>query len=225
MEQFSRTEKVIGKEKVNLLKGTSVLVVGVGGVGGMCVEMLARSGIGNISLIDYDTFECSNLNRQILSTIDNIGESKVAIAKKRINSINPNCNIKTYNYKIDVNFSGLEEKVDYIVDACDDIKAKIVLIKYALNNDIKIISCCGTGNRMEPQALKITNVWKTEYDPLAKKLRTELRKEKINYKLPVVCSSEKPLIKTQGEIGSVAMVPNAAGILLASYVINDVIER
>lgn len=224
MEQ-SRTEKIIGIYNINKLNNTNVLLVGIGGVGGITFEMLVRCGVENITIVDYDTFEESNLNRQILSLTSNIGQKKIDVAKKRALEINSRCKINTILGKIDSNMlNNLPSNFDYIIDACDDLKAKVALVKYAVKNNVKIISCCGTGNRINPEKLKISNIWKTEYDPLAKKFRSELRKEKINYKLPVVFSSEQP-IKTNGVIGSLATVPNSAGILLASYVINDVISK
>ena len=139
--------------------------------------------------------------------------------------INSSCNVTKYNVKLDSTFlSNNTLDVNYIIDACDDVKAKVDLIKYAINNNIKIISCLGTGNKLDPTKLEITNIWKTKYDPLAKKIRSILRKEKINYKLPVVSSKEEVIIKNAKEIPSLALVPNAAGILLASYVINDIIK-
>lgn len=223
MKQLDRTKIIIGSEKINLITKTSVLIVGLGGVGSSALEMLVRSGISNLFVVDYDVFEESNLNRQILCLRNNIGALKVEVAKKRIESINPDARATCLNLKVKDGMDDVLPKTDYIIDACDDINAKIMLIKFAIKNNIKIISSCGTGNRIKPELLKITNIWKTEYDPLAKKLRYTLRKERINYKLPVVCSIEKP-IKTKDIIGSVAMVPNAAGILLASYVINDIIN-
>ncbi len=224
MNEFSRMEKMLGKSILNKLNGVSVLVCGLGGVGGITFEMLVRSGVGNIILVDYDIFETSNLNRQILC-LDNVGNLKTKEAKARAKKINPNCNIRVINKKIDSEFfNGFNYEVDYIIDAIDDVNAKVLLIKYALEHRIKIISSCGTGNRLKPELLKITNIWKTEYDPLAKKIRKKLREENITYKLPVVCSSEKPIIKSSDCVGSCALVPNAAGILLASYVINDIIK-
>ena len=225
MNEYSRLEKIIGNDKLNKLRSISVLLVGIGGVGGSCLEMLIRCGINNITIVDYDIFEESNLNRQVLCTIDNIGKYKVDVAKERILSINNICNITTYNKKVNTAFlSTLKPCYNFIIDACDDLNAKIELIKYALNNDIKIISCCGTGNKLHPEMLKITNIWKTEYDPLAKKLRQMLKKEGINNKIPVISSNEQPIIKSKNYVGSISTVPNAAGILLASYVINNTIE-
>ena len=226
MSQFSRSEKIIGTDNLKKLKDSRVLLVGIGGVGGITLEMLVRSGIENIVVVDFDTFEESNLNRQILSLNSNVNRKKVEVAKKRVLDINPNCKINAITSKVDELFlDNLNLQFDYVLDACDDIKAKIALVKYAINNNIKIISCCGTGNRLKPELLTISNIWKTEYDPLAKKFRAELRKENIKYKLPVVYSKEQPIIRTNGTVGSMAMVPNSAGILLASYVINCIIKE
>lgn len=225
MEQFSRTEKMIGNENLEKIKNTSVLIVGIGGVGGIALEMIARSGIGSITIADFDTFEESNLNRQILSLKNNIGASKVMVAKEKVKEINDEININVIEEKLDANLEKIIPKTDYIIDACDDVTAKVALVKYAINNNVKIISSCGTGNRLNPELLKVSNIWKTEYDPLAKKFRYELRKENIKYKLPVVYSEEKPVLKDSKVIGSMAMVPNAAGILLASYCLNDIIKE
>lgn len=226
MDQYKRLIKVIGEDNLTKLMNARVLLVGIGGVGGSSLEMLARSGILNITVIDYDKFEITNLNRQILSLYENIGENKVDVARKRVLSINNKCNIKTYNSLVDESFlDNLEADFDYIIDACDDMNAKVLLVKYAIKNNIKIISSCGTGNKINPEALSITNIWKTYNDPLAKKFRYLLRKEGINYKLPVVSSSEVPILKTKDIIGSVSIVPNTAGIFLASYVINDILKE
>lgn len=220
-----RSELIIGKEKIEELNSKNVLIVGVGGVGGIALEMIARSGINNITIIDYDTFENSNLNRQILSLRENIGQSKVVVGKKRVLDINSKCNVNIFNKKLDNDLIEIiDTNYDYILDACDDINAKILLIKFALVNKIKIISSMGMGNKTHPEMLEITNIWKTEYDPLAKALRQRLKKEKISYKLPVVSSKEKPIIKTKSQVGSISTVPNAAGIILASYVINNILK-
>lgn len=221
----SRTIKLIGEENNNMLKSKNILLVGLGGVGGIAFEMLIRSGINNITVIDFDKFEESNLNRQILSNSSNISLYKVDVAKKRACLINKECSVLTYNSKIDEEFiKSINTNYDYIIDAIDDINAKVLLVKFATSNNIKIISSCGTGNRLDPEKLYITNIWKTSNDPLARKLRYLLRKENISYKLPVVSSKELPLIKTNNSVGSMAMVPNSAGIMLASYVINDILK-
>ena len=222
---LDRSIKLIGKNNVKKLNNLKVLIVGLGGVGGMTLEMLVRSGIENLIIIDYDDFEESNINRQLLCTQKSIEKHKTDEAIIRVKSINPLCSIKKYDVKINRDFLCENNlKVDYIIDACDDVNAKIELIKYALDKNIKIVSCMGTGNKLDPAKLKITNIWKTQYDPLAKKIRQYLRKENITDKIPVVTSEERPLVKSIKEIPSLALVPNAAGILLASYVINDIIK-
>lgn len=218
----NRTSLILNSDIINKIENIKILLVGVGGVGGSCFEMLVRLGFLNITIVDFDKFEESNLNRQILSLKDNIGIEKVLVAKERALSINDKINISTFNFKLDENSINNLEDYDYIIDACDDVKAKILLIKYAIKNNIKIISSCGTGNRINPSLLEITNIWKTKDDPLAKKIRYQLRKENIKYKVPVVCSSEQP-VKNQ-KVGSISLVPNAAGILLASYIINDILK-
>lgn len=226
MSYYERLEKVIGKENINKLYNTSVLVIGLGGVGGSSFETLVRSAIKTIYVCDYDRFEESNINRQILSNLNVIGEYKTKVAYKKAKEINEECNVIELNYKLsggNIN-DVLPVNVDYIIDACDDVKVKIELVKFALKNNIKIISSMGTGNKVNPLLLDITTIWKTSYDPLAKKIRNLLKKEGISYKLPVVSSTEVPVIKTNNIIGSFAPVVNTAGILLASYVIKDVIE-
>ena len=226
MNKKKKKKKILGKDNIDKIVNSRVLLVGIGGVGGSSLEMLVRLGINNITIVDFDKFEESNLNRQMLSLEDNIGIDKVEEAKKRVISINKNCNINIYNKKVDDEFiNKLDSNYDYIIDACDDINAKVLLIEFAINNNIKIISCCGTGNRIDPSKLYITNIWKTEYDPLAKKLRYELRKKNIKYKLPVVSSKEIPIIKESGYVGSTPMVPNAAGILLVSDIVKDIIQK
>ncbi len=221
---FDRLRLIFDENDLKKLKNIKVLLVGLGGVGGMAFEILIRSGVSNITVCDYDTFELSNLNRQVLSNLNNIGKKKVLVAKEYALNVNNEVKIDCIDEKISEDFlSNYNKKYDYIIDACDDLKAKISLIKYSLKNNIKIITCCGTGNKINPEKLTITNIFNTNYDPLAKKIRNELRKEKINKKIMVVSSSEEPIRKDKN-IGSIATVTNYAGILLASYVINDILK-
>ena len=222
---FEREIKLIGIDNLNKIKSITVAVIGVGGVGGYAVESLVRAGISNILVVDYDTVDITNLNRQVISLQNNIGKYKVDVAEDRIKLINKNINVIKIRDKLDINNVNNLPITDYIIDACDDINAKVLLVKFALKNNIKIISSCGTGNRINPSLLTITNIWKTQYDPLAKKFRYMLRKEHISYKLPVVCSSEMPIIKQSGSVGSMGLVPNCCGIFLASYVINDILKK
>lgn len=221
---FDRLELIIG-DKIENLKNKTVLVLGLGGVGGHVFEALLRSGIGTIIVADNDKIDITNLNRQLLSNKNNIGEYKVDEAEKRKNEINKNCNlIKINKFITEDNLEELfKQKIDFIVDAIDSLKTKKSLIKYALENNIKIISVMGTGNKMHPELLTITDIKKTSYDPIAKEIRKYLNKEKIKGKLPVVSSEEQPT-KTN-KIGSNAFVPATAGLIAASYVINELIKE
>ena len=223
---FERLEKLIGKDNLNNIRNKKILLIGLGGVGGIVLEMLIRTGINNITVIDYDIFEESNLNRQILCNINDIGKNKVEVAKEKMLQINSKCNINIINDKVNDNLvKKLDTNYDYIIDAIDDVDAKVSVIKFAINSNIKIISSCGTGRKVDPTKLCITTIWKTTNDPLAKKLRHKLKKEKITYRLPVVSSNEISIKVDDEIIPSMAMVPNTAGILLSSYVINDIIKK
>ncbi len=219
---FERIEKLIGITNLNKIKSKNILIVGIGGVGGVALECLVRSGVENITIIDFDTFEESNLNRQILSNNSNIGNKKTLEAVKRYKDINNNLNIKSLDLFIDKSNINTLEKYDYIIDACDSMEAKVELIKYSITNNINIISSMGMGNRLDPSKVYITKLSKTENDPLSKRLRNLLRKENITLNIPVVASKEVPL-KSQ-LITSMISVPLAAGNLLAYYVINDIIK-
>ena len=225
MNQFSRLLKIMDEETLERFKNTHVLLVGVGGVGGAAVETLLRMGIGHITVVDNDTFEESNLNRQILSNYENIGNLKVMEAKKRALLINPECEvIPVPKYLTKENIRGiLNDNYDYIIDACDTVTIKLELVKMALELGIKIISVMGTGNKFDPTMLEICDITKTSYDPLAKVMRKLLRDNKIKH-LMVVASKEIPR-KTDRIPGSSMMVPNTAGIYAAYYCINDIMEN
>jgi len=222
---FERLTSLIDNEKLNLIKNAHVLLVGIGGVGGYALETLVRSGFHNLTIVDGDVIDISNLNRQIITNNTNIGSSKVNEAYKRALLINPRINIKPLNVFVTIdNFkNNINEDYDYIIDACDDIKIKIELIKYAKEKNIKIITCLGTGRKLNPNYLEITTLNKTFNDPLAKKLRYELRKENIDLNIPVVFSKEEA-IKTENMVGSAVFVPAVAGIYLANYIFMDIIK-
>lgn len=215
---------LIGKENFNKIQNCHVLIVGLGGVGGICAEALVRSGVGKLTLIDNDSFEKSNLNRQILANIKTIGKSKVEVAKKYFQNINPNIIINTHEIFLNKENINILHAYDYIIDACDTITTKVLLIKYAKQNNIKIISSMGTGKHMDPTNLKITTLNKTYNCPLAKKLRTLLKKENVSLNIPVVFSEEIPL-NNEKEVSSMMFVPATAGIYLAYYVISDLIKK
>ena len=225
MNRFSRLLKIMDEETLERFKNTHVLLVGVGGVGGTAFETLLRMGIGHITVVDNDTFEESNLNRQILSNYENIGNLKVMEAKKRALLINPECEvIPVPKYLTKENIRGiLNDNYDYIIDACDTVTIKLELVKMALELGIKIISVMGTGNKFNPTMLEICDITKTSYDPLAKVMRKLLRDNKIKH-LMVVASKEIPR-KTDRIPGSSMMVPNTAGIYAAYYCINDIMEN
>lgn len=221
---FDRLEILIG-DKINLLKNKTVMVIGLGGVGGHAFESLVRSGVENIIVIDNDTFDITNLNRQALAYQNTIGKSKVDVASTIAQNINPNCKITKYELfldkdNIDLVFNG---KIDFVIDAIDTIETKKLIIKKCLKENILFISVMGTGNKMHPELLEIADIRKTEYDPIAKIIRKMVNDEKIKGKVPVIFSKEQPLIK--GKVGSNAFVPASAGLLAASYVIGKMLEE
>lgn len=225
MEQFSRLISLIGEDNYNKIKNTKVLVLGLGGVGGYATISLIRSGIENITIIDYDTIDISNLNRQIITNMTNIGMKKTDVMRDEILKINPNCNINVVDKKLDIDncLEIFKNKIDYVIDACDTIKVKEKVIEYCCNNNIKIISCMGTGKKMNPSMLEITDIRNTSYDPIAKIIRKYIKENKIKGKIPVVCSLEQP--KDTGDvIGSFCSVVAVAGMLCSGYVINDIIK-
>ena len=223
MEQLKRLELLVGQTNIKKIKNTKVLVLGLGGVGSYAVEALIRSGIGSIILVDFDIIDITNLNRQLMTYQNNIGKLKTEELMYRIKSINPECNVEIVNEKItsDTVLKLIELKPDYIVDACDTIEVKKKLILECKRNNIKLISSMGTGNKFDPSRFKIIDIRKTSYDPIAKILRKFVVDNKINYKVMVVCSDEKPL-KISNPIGSNSFVPATAGLLCASFVINDI---
>lgn len=221
---FDRLEILIG-DKINILKNKTIMVIGLGGVGGHAFESLVRSGIENIIVIDNDKVDITNLNRQALAYQNTIGKSKGKIAKELAQNINPNCQITPLN--IFLNEENIEEvfnqKIDFVIDAIDTINTKKLIIKKCLKNNIPFISVMGTGNKMHPEMLKITDIRKTEYDPIAKIIRKMVKEENIKNKIPVIFSKETPLVKDK--IGSNSFVPATAGLLAASYAINKLLEE
>ena len=225
--KFSRLEKIIGSDKVNDLSKKSVLVLGVGGVGGYTVEALARSNIGTLILVDYDKVEESNINRQIIALNSTIGKSKVDVLEERIKDINSGCKvIKIDKFIDDSNFLELfDNNIDYFVDACDTVLVKKLVIKECLKRNIPFISSMGTGNKLDPSKLEIVDIRKTVNDPLARLLRKFVKDEKINKKVMVLSSKELPIKTGERTPGSSAFVPSSAGLLIASYIVRSFIEK
>ena len=224
--RFSRFIKVIGDSNLDLLASKSVLVLGCGGVGGYVVEALARSGIGQIIIVDYDVVEESNINRQIIALESTIGKYKIDVLEKRIKDINKECNIiKIDNFIDKDNYLELfDYKIDFFVDCCDTVIVKKLVMKECLERNISFISSMGTGNKMDPSKLEICDIRKTLNDPLARILRKYVKDEKINKKVMVLSSRELP-IKTGDRIpGSTAFVPASAGLLIASYIVRELIK-
>lgn len=234
-EQFSRTELLIGSSAMEKLKNARVAVFGIGGVGSYTVEALARAGVGALDLIDSDTVAESNLNRQIIATHSTIGRAKVDVAAERVADINPDCKVRTYKvFYLPENAGDFDLSVyDYIVDAVDTVSAKLALVCGANAVHTPIISSMGTGNKLDPTAFEVTDIYKTSVCPLARVMRTELKKRGIK-KLKVLYSRETP-IQPQGAPladehrraipASISFVPSVAGLIIAGEVIKDLIRK
>lgn len=225
--KFSRLEKLIGKENINILKNTRVLILGVGGVGGYVVESLARSGIGTLILVDFDIIDITNINRQIIALDSTIGLKKVDVLEKRIKDINENCQVIKIDKFIDKNNINelFKYKFDYLVDACDSVPTKEQVIIECLKRNINFISSMGTGNKFDPSKLEICDIRKTYNDPLAKIIRKFVKDNKINKKVTVLSSTELPVKLHDKTPGSTSFVPPSAGLLIASYIVRKIIEK
>lgn len=250
MDQFARTQLLLGEKAMEKLKNSRVAVFGVGGVGGYSVEALARSGVGAIDIIDDDKVCLTNINRQIIADTKSIGKYKVDVAKERILSINPKCKVTTYRcFYLPENASEFDfSNYDYVIDAADTVTAKINLVMQANESNVKIISSMGAGNKLDPTAFMVSDIYKTSVCPLAKVMRRELKKRNIK-KLKVVYSKEEALVPEKDESiscsshcvcppgterkctdrraipGSVAFVPSVVGLIIAGEVIKDLIAE
>ena len=250
MDQFARTQLLLGEKAMEKLKNSRVAVFGVGGVGGYSVEALARSGVGAIDIIDDDKVCLTNINRQIIADTKSIGKYKVDVAKERILSINPKCKVTTYRcFYLPENASEFDfSNYDYVIDAVDTVTAKINLVMQANESNVKIIISMGAGNKLDPTAFMVSDIYRTSVCPLAKVMRRELKKRNIK-KLKVVYSKEEALIPEKDESiscssncvcppgterkctdrraipGSVAFVPSVVGLIIAGEVIKDLIAE
>lgn len=246
LNQFSRTELLLGKEAMEKLQNSRVAVFGIGGVGGYTVEALARSGIGKLDLIDDDKVCLTNINRQIIATRSTIGKYKVEVAEERIKDINPDCEVTTYRkfYTPETSAEFDFSQYDYVVDAIDTVSGKIELVMQAQKSHTPIICSMGAGNKMDPTAFEVTDIYKTSVCPLARVMRYELKKRGVK-KLKVVYSKEKPLVPIEDTAiscrehcicppdtarkstqrraipGSNAFVPSVVGLIIAGEVIKD----
>ena len=245
---LSRTELLIGKDGLEKLKNSKVMVFGVGGVGSYTIEALARAGIGELIIVDDDTVCLTNLNRQVHATYKTISQPKVEVMKERILSINRSCNVITHQvFVTQENLASIiPNDIDYVVDAIDTVSAKLGLAEYCYNNNIRIMSSMGTGNKLDPTQFKVTDIFKTKVCPLAKVMRSELRKRGIE-KLKVVYSEEVPIKPDYDDVvtcktgcvctggtkkcavkrqipGSISFVPPVAGMIIGGEVIKDILE-
>ncbi|PZX07122.1 tRNA A37 threonylcarbamoyladenosine dehydratase [Psychrobacillus insolitus] len=245
LHQFSRNELAIGTEGIDLLKNTTVAILGVGGVGSFAAEACARSGVGRIILVDKDNVDITNINRQLVAYMSTIGRSKSAVMKERIADINPDCEVTDMHmfYTEETYEQFFAMNIDYVIDASDTIIYKIHLMKECLKRGIKIISSMGAANKTDPTRFKIVDISKTHTDPLAKIIRTKLRKEdRITKGIPVVFSDESPIVVREDVVGTVgkpdatirkakmppssnAFVPSTVGLICASWVINDITKE
>ena len=236
MNEFQRTALLLGEDNILKLNNKTVAIFGVGGVGGYVCEALARSGIGHFVIVDNDNVSITNINRQIIALHNTIGRAKVDVMKERILAINPNAEvIAIKEFILPNNSSSFDFKsYDYVVDCVDTVTAKIEIVLKSIESSTKVISSMGAGNKLNPQAFKVADIYKTSVDPLARVLRYELRKRGVK-KLKVVYSTEQPLKIDDSNIdedkglrrtlpGSNAWVPASAGLLIASEVIKDLIE-
>ncbi|MFX3674475.1 MAG: ThiF family adenylyltransferase [Paenisporosarcina sp.] len=244
LHQFSRNELAIGTEGVELLKNTTVAILGVGGVGSFAAEACARSGIGKIILVDKDNVDITNINRQLVAYTSTVGRSKSEVMKERILDINPECEVHDLHmfYTEETFEEFFSHNIDYVIDASDTIIYKIHLMKECLARGVKIISSMGAANKTDPTKFQIADISKTHTDPLAKVIRTKLRKEGIYKGIPVVFSDESPIIvradvvETVGKPDAIirkakmppssnAFVPSVAGLVAASWVVNDITKE
>lgn len=227
MHKFDRFKMLLGEEVFNSISNKAVMVIGIGGVGGYVVEGLVRSGVGKLIIVDGDILDETNINRQIIALNSTIGMRKVDVCEKRIKDINDKCQV----IKIDkfINSSNLDEvfnyEFDYLVDACDTVSTKLLIIDKCLLTKRKFISSTGTGNKFDPSMLEIVDVRKTYNDPLARIIRKHIRDNKISDKVLVLSSKEVPYRVKSRIPGSTAFVPSSAGLLIASYIIKDFIDE
>jgi tRNA threonylcarbamoyladenosine dehydratase len=243
LHQFSRNELAVGKEGMEIMKNSTVAVLGVGGVGSFAAEALARSGVGRLILVDKDDVDVTNINRQLIALLSTIGQPKVDIMKERIKDINPDCEVIALKifYTEDTYEEFFNYNLDFVVDASDTIVYKIHLMKECLKRNIPIISSMGAANKMDPTRFQIADISKTHTDPIAKVIRQKLRKERIIKGIPVVFSDESPIViredikkevgneqaatrKGQMPPASNAFVPSACGLIMASYVVRSLLK-
>jgi tRNA threonylcarbamoyladenosine dehydratase len=243
LHQFSRNELAIGKDGLEIMKYSTVAILGIGGVGSFAAEALARSGVGRIILVDKDDVDITNVNRQLIALLSTVGRPKADLMKERIMDINPDCEVIALKmfYTEETYEEFFSYNPDFVVDASDTIIYKIHLMKECLKRNIRIISSMGAANKMDPTRFQIADISKTHTDPIAKVIRQKLRKERIHKGIPVVFSDESPIVireDVRKEVGndeavirkakmppsSNAFVPSACGLIMASYVVRELLK-
>ena len=229
-EWLEREELLIGRENIEKLNKSTVAIFGCGGVGSYVLEALVRAGIGNIVIVDKDTVDITNINRQLIADTTTVGKDKVEVAKQRALKINPNINIEIHKCFYDENQTELiKPEYDYIVDAIDSVKSKISLIQEAHNKNVKIISAMGMGNKLNPTMIEVADISKTEMCPLAKVVRKRLREVGINHtkvvysKVPVTRADNS--LENKGTTASISFVPSVCGLVIASEIVKDIIKN
>ncbi len=227
MHKFDRFKKLISEDSFENISSKTVLVIGIGGVGGYVVEALVRSGIGKIIIVDGDVVDETNINRQIVALSSTVGQSKVDVFEKRIKDINEKCEVIKINKFIDASNIDIlfDYDFDYLVDACDTVSTKLALIDRCILSKRKFISSMGTGNKLDPSMLEIVDVRKTVNDPLARIVRKYVKDKKITDKVIVLSSRELPIKTGDRTPGSTSFVPSSAGLLIASYIIRTFINE
>ena len=225
-EQFERSKLLVGEDGIKKLHNAKIAIFGIGGVGSFVAEALTRAGIGNIVLVDNDVIAVSNINRQIHATHNSVGKYKVEVMKERIESIYPECNVEIYKlwYSPECEEKIINESFDYVVDAVDNVSAKLEIIRNAKRNNVRVISAMGTGNKLNPTMFEIADISKTSVCPLAKVIRKELKKENIT-DVKVLYSKEEPIYNNSGSIGSISFVPSVAGLIIAGEVVKDIVKQ
>ncbi|QMT18733.1 tRNA threonylcarbamoyladenosine dehydratase [Planococcus maritimus] len=240
LHQFSRNELAIGKDGMDLVKGSTVAILGIGGVGSFAAEACARSGVGKIILVDKDDVDITNINRQLVANLSTVGQSKVEVMKKRIADVNAECEVVTLHmfYTEDTYEEFFSHKPDYVIDASDTLIYKVHLIKECYSRRIPIISSMGAANKTDPTRFQIADISKTHTDPLAKMIRKKLKQAGIRKGVPVIFSDESPIVvredvvetvgkkdaairKAQMPPSSNAFTPSTVGLIAASWVINQ----
>ncbi len=222
MDIYDRTGRLIGNEGVEVLKNSKVLIVGVGGVGSYVAEAIARSGIGTVGLMDGDDVEITNFNRQLIALSDTLGRNKAEVMKERIGQINPAADVRAFGYFYEEGTDLPVSEYDFVIDAIDSLNAKTALIKKCVDEDVRVVSAMGAGGKFGVEPFKIVDLSETHTCPVAKIMRKKLKAEGIEH-LPVAFSPEKSIVPAEGKPGTLSYVPASMGLLLAGYVIRELL--